>query len=38
MGVENTFARQGYWELMNEVRQPPYRRRFQGTKWLQLRY
>ena len=38
IGVENNFAKQCYWALMNDVRQPPYMRRFQVTKWLQLRY
>lgn len=38
IGIENNFAKQCYWDLMNEVRQPPYVRRFQVTKWLKLRY
>jgi hypothetical protein len=38
IGVENDFARRCYWDLMNEVRHPPYVRRFQVTKWLKLRY
>ncbi len=38
IGIENNFAKQRYWDLMNEVRQPPYMRRFQVTKWLKLRY
>ena len=32
------FAQDCYWELMNEVRIPPYMRRFQVTKWQKLRY
>ena len=38
IGIENNFAKQCYWDLMNDVRQPPYVRRFQVTKWLKLRY
>jgi hypothetical protein len=38
VGIENHFAKQCYWDLMNEVLQPPYVRRFQVTKWLKLRY
>jgi hypothetical protein len=37
-GVEHSFARQCYWDLMNEVRTQPYVRRFEVTKWLTLRY
>jgi hypothetical protein len=37
-GLNSNFARECYWELMNEVRNPPYVRRFEVTKWLKLRY
>jgi hypothetical protein len=37
-GVITKFAKECYWEIMNEVRSPPYVRRFQVTKWLKLRY
>lgn len=37
-GVTTKFAKECYWEIMNEVRSPPYVRRFQVTKWLKLRY
>jgi len=37
-GIMNKFARECYWEIMNEVRDPPYVRRFEVTKWLKLRY
>ncbi len=37
-GVIAKLAKECYWELMNEVRSPPYVRRFQVTKWLKLRY
>jgi len=37
-GIESKFAKECYWELMNEVRQPPYVRKFEVTKWLKLRY
>jgi hypothetical protein len=36
--VTSRFARECYWELMNEVRSAPYVRRFQVTRWLKLRY
>lgn len=36
--ILSRFAKECYWELMNEVRTPPYMRRFQVTKWLKLRY
>ncbi len=38
IGIGNEFAKQCYWDLMNEIRRPPYVRRFQVTKWLKLRY
>jgi len=37
-GVTTQLAKECYWEIMNEVRTPPYVRRFQVTKWLKLRY
>ena len=37
-GIESRLAKEYYWEIMNEVRNPPYIRRFQVTKWLKLRY
>jgi len=36
--VTARFARECYWELINEVRSVPYVRRFQVTRWLKLRY
>jgi hypothetical protein len=36
--VTDGFARQCYWDLMNEVRERPYIRRFIVTKSLKLRY
>ena len=36
--VTGRFAQECYWELMNEVRNEPYFRRFQVTRWLKLRY
>lgn len=36
--IVNRFAKECYWELMNEVRSAPYVRKFQVTKWLKLRY
>ena len=36
--VTSKLAKECYWELMNEVRSPPYVRRFRVTKWLKLRY
>lgn len=38
VGLTSGFARECYWELMNEVRNVPYVRRFEVTKWLKLRY
>ena len=37
-GVVCNFAKQCYWDLMNEVHVQPYVRRFKVTKWLKLRY
>jgi hypothetical protein len=36
--VQAPLAQQCYSELMNEVRSPPFMRRFQVSKWLKLRY
>ncbi|MFC1761187.1 hypothetical protein ACFL6U_03805 [Planctomycetota bacterium] len=36
--ITNTFAKQCYWDLLNEVRAKPYIPRFGVTKWLKLRY
>lgn len=37
-GVTSRLAQEYYYGIMNEVRSPPYVRRFQVTKWLKLRY
>ncbi|HSK73743.1 MAG TPA: hypothetical protein VK892_18745 [Pyrinomonadaceae bacterium] len=37
-GVTSRLAKDYYWELMNEVRSPPYVRRFQVTNLLKSRY
>lgn len=37
-GISENFAKGCYWELMNDVRSPPYIPRFKVTKWLKLRY
>lgn len=36
--VTSPFARQIYWDLMNDVRSVPCMRKFRVTKWLKLRY
>jgi len=36
--INSVFAKECYWELMNEVRSEPYMRKFKVTKWLKLRY
>jgi hypothetical protein len=36
--IQSEFAKACYWELMNEVREEPYMRKFKVTKWLKLRY
>lgn len=36
--VTTRLAQECYWELMNEMRAPPYVRRFKVTKFLKLRY
>lgn len=37
-GVTSEFAKQCYWDLMNEMRQPPYMPRFKVTRYLKLSY
>ena len=37
-GVNTNFAKTCYWDLMNEVRSPPYMRRFQVPEWLKKEY
>lgn len=37
-GVTTKFARDCYWQIMNEVRNQPYVRRFEVTECLKLRY
>jgi hypothetical protein len=37
-GLTSALAQSYYWDLMNEVREPPHVRRFQVTKMLKLRY
>lgn len=37
-GVSAPFAKECYWNLMDEIRQSPYMRRFRVTKYLKLRY
>lgn len=37
-GIQSEFAKSCYWELMNEVREQPYMRKFKVTKWLKRRY
>ena len=36
--INNTFAKNCYWDLMNEVRSGPYMRKFQVTRYLKMRY
>lgn len=36
--IQNSYALDCYWSLLNEVRSPPFVRRFQVTRWLKLRY
>ena len=38
VGVNNGFAKNCYWDLMNEVRSKPYFRRFQVNRYLKMRY
>ena len=37
-GMTSRFAKSCYWDLMNDVRRPPYVRRFRVTKYLKMRY
>lgn len=37
-GLNNKFAQQCYWALMNEVRSEPFMNRFEVTKYLKMRY
>ncbi len=37
-GIQSEFAKACYWELMNELREEPYMRKFKVTKRLKLRY
>lgn len=36
--INNNFAKNCYWDLMNEVRSKPYMRKFQATRYLKMRY
>ncbi len=36
--ISNTFAKNCYWDLMNEVRSGPYMSKFQVTRYLKMRY
>ena len=36
--INNAFAKNCYWDLMNEVRSRPYMRKFQVTRYLKMRY
>ena len=36
--VTNEFPRNCYWDLMNEVSNVPYMKKFKVTRWLKLRY
>ncbi len=37
-GIQSEFAKACYWELMNELLEKPYMRKFEVTKWLKRRY
>ena len=37
-GVNNKFAKECYWNLMNEIRSKPYMKKFEVTKYLKMRY
>jgi len=37
-GVKNKFAKECYWNLMNEIRSKPYMKKFKVTKYLKMRY
>ena len=36
--IDNAFAKNCYWNLMNEVRSEPYMRKFKVTRYLKMRY
>lgn len=36
--INDVFARNCYWDLMNEIRSEPYMRKFQVTRYLKMRY
>jgi hypothetical protein len=36
--INNNFAKNCYWDLMNEVRSKPYMNKFQVTRYLKMRY
>ena len=36
--INNDFAKNCYWDLMNEVRSKPYMKKFQVTRYLKMRY
>ncbi|MCL4479102.1 MAG: hypothetical protein M1381_08420 [Deltaproteobacteria bacterium] len=37
-GINNKFPQNAYWELMNEVRERPYMRKFKVSRYLKLNY
>ena len=37
-GLTNGYAKACYWNLMNDMRNPPYMRHFKVTKYLKMRY
>ncbi len=37
-GVDNAYARQVFWDMMNDVRSPPHIERFGVHRWVKLRY
>lgn len=36
--INNDYVKELFWDLMNDVRSPPYIRRFQVTRYLKMRY
>ena len=36
--INNDFAKNCYWDLMNEAREKPYMKKFQVTRYLKMRY
>jgi hypothetical protein len=36
--INNNFAKNCYWDLMNEIRSRPYFKKFQATRYLKMRY